>query len=430
MSACPTALGATWAPAASGGWNLRRIKDVASIVNGYPFDSEKFEVNGVHPLVRIRDLNTDGTSTRYSGDWVEDAAIEAGDVLVGMDGDFNVGVWNGGRALLNQRVCCVRGETPLLNRFLAYALPMPLKVINELTYFTTVKHLSSLDVERITVATPPSPLLAPIVKFLDEQTAKIDMLISEKERLVASLKDIEEVTAFDLVTRGVRPGVKRSALKEEWLREVPANWEIQKLRNLATIGNGSTPKRDNDAYWKGGTTAWLNSGSVNAARICEASDYVTAVAQKECHLPMVRAGSTVVALTGQGKTRGSASLTELATTISQHLAYLSLSDTRMADEYLWVTLTGLYSVLRYLSDGEGSTKGALTCEQLNQLRVPVPPLTEQAEIVATYKRRVSAIEGLRAHAVEHLSRLREYRSSLISAAVTGQLDVSTFKVAA
>lgn len=264
-----------------------------------------------------------------------------------------------------------------------------------------------------------------IANFLDVQTARIDALIAEKDALASSLQDIAEVTAYDLVTRGIYRNVARTAHREEWLREAPAHWGLQKLRQLATVGNGSTPKRDNESYWSSGKIPWLNSGAVNAARITEASDLVTPTALKECHLPMVREGSTVVALTGQGKTRGTASFTEIETTINQHLAYVSLFDARMSDEYLWVYLTGMYSVLRHLSDGEGSTKGALTCEQLNQLRVLLPPPDEQKEIVATYRERVTAVENLREHAMLHIARLREYRSSLISAAVTGQLDLST-----
>jgi type I restriction enzyme S subunit len=262
-----------------------------------------------------------------------------------------------------------------------------------------------------------------IANFLDEQTARIDALIAEKERLAFSMKDIDEVTAFDMVTRGPATNVARKAYPEPWLREVPAHWSLSKLRHVATVGNGSTPKRDNESYWLGGQTPWLNSGSVNAARITEASDFVTDLARMECHLPMVRPGSTVVALTGQGKTRGAASLTEIETTINQHLAYVSLFDSRVSDEYLWVVMTGMYSVLRYLSDGEGSTKGALTCEQLNQLRVPIPPQDEQARIVEAYKQRTQATGVLAVNVAEHIDRLREYRFSLISAAVTGQLSL-------
>jgi type I restriction enzyme S subunit len=138
---------------------------------------------------------------------------------------------------------------------------------------------------------------------------------------------------------------------------------------------------------------------------------------------MVRSGSTVVALTGQGKTRGTASIIDFATTINQHLAYVTLFDDRMSDEYLWVALTGFYSVLRYISDGEGSTKGALTCEELNKFRIPVPPPEEQTVIVEAYCERIFAIEGLRENVAQHIARLREYRSSSISASVTGQLDI-------
>ena len=266
-----------------------------------------------------------------------------------------------------------------------------------------------------------------VANFLDDKTARIDALISEKERLVNSLKDIEEVTAFDMVTRGLKAGISCTSYAEPWLQEVPSHWRLSKVRQIASVGNGSTPKRDHEAYWADGETPWLNSGSVNSARITEASDLVTELAQKECHLPRVRAGSTVVALTGQGKTRGTAAFVEIETTINQHLAYVALFDERMTDDYLWVALTGFYSVLRYISDGEGSTKGALTCEQLNRFRLPVPPLDEQVAIVKTYIERIQAIDDLKANSNQHIARLREYRSSLISAAVTGQLDIGSLK---
>jgi type I restriction enzyme, S subunit len=287
------------------------------------------------------------------------------------------------------------------------------------------------DIGNCSVAVPPKDEQLCIANFLDEQTARIDALIAEKERLESSLKDIEEVTAFDLVVRGLDSNVERTAFREPWLAEVPAHWALSKLRHIATVGNGSTPKRDNAAYWEGGALPWLNSGSVNASRITEASDYVTETAKKECHLPILRAGSTVVALTGQGKTRGMASIVDFETTLNQHLAYISLfDDQRMSDEYLCVVLTGMYSVLRYISDDAGSTKGALTCEQLNQFRVPIPPAEEQVAIVDAYIARTKAINELRAHAKLHIERLREYRSSLVSAAVTGQLDIISYKEAA
>ena len=361
--------------------------------------------------------------------------VQEGDVLVAGLGDDNNFV---GRACVAPKglgpalvkADCFRFRLDRAKaepRFVAYALSATApQAAGELSGGSTRQRINLGNMATRKLLLPALPEQERVANFLDEQTARIDALIAEKEKLVGALKDIEEVTGFDLVTRGLTGGPKRVSFSEPWLAEVPAHWRLSKLRHVARIGNGSTPKRDKEEYWADGSIPWLNSGSVNNPRICQASDFVTEAARKECHLPMVRAGSTVVALTGQGKTRGTAAFAEFETTINQHLAYISPFDGRLTDEFLWVALTGFYSVLRHLSEGEGSTKGALTCEQLNQFRLPLPPVGEQVQLVQAYKVRTQAIEELLVHAREHIERLREYRSSLISAAVTGQMDLGSF----
>ena len=122
-------------------WPIRRIGEITSVVNGFPFESEYFVLGGGIPLVRIRDLDRAETEVNYIGPVAEEAWIEPGDVIVGMDGDFNVARWRGQRALLNQRMCCLRPQVGSDPAFISYLLPFPLKVINDLTYSTTVKHL-------------------------------------------------------------------------------------------------------------------------------------------------------------------------------------------------------------------------------------------------------------------------------------------------
>src|SRR5690606_27489607 len=89
-------------------WTVARIGEFMTLVNGYPFDSEYFVRGEGVPLVRIRDLNSTETEVNYVGPVVNEAWIEAGDVIIGMDGDFNVARWRGPKALLNQRMCCLR----------------------------------------------------------------------------------------------------------------------------------------------------------------------------------------------------------------------------------------------------------------------------------------------------------------------------------
>lgn len=147
-------------------WNISRISELTTLVNGFPFDSERFVRGEGTPLVRIRDLNASETEVNYIGPVPENVWIEPGDVIVGMDGDFNVARWQGQRALLNQRMCCLRAHGATDMGFIAYLLPMPLHVINDLTYSTTVKHLSSVDVRKIRLAEPPPDEQRAIAGFL------------------------------------------------------------------------------------------------------------------------------------------------------------------------------------------------------------------------------------------------------------------------
>ena len=92
-------------------WEVKKVRDVARVINGFPFDAARFSASSGHPVIRIRDLNKKQTATRYDGPFVELAKVNPGDILVGMDGDFNVGRWRGSEAaLLNQRMCCVRSK--------------------------------------------------------------------------------------------------------------------------------------------------------------------------------------------------------------------------------------------------------------------------------------------------------------------------------
>lgn len=135
-------------------WDEVRVGQIGKIKNGLPFDSEYFGSEGL-PLIRIRDLFATEVATRYSGPSLTEDRITRDDVLVGMDGDFNVSRWKVGEpGLLNQRVLALRADR-LTSRWIEYCIRFPLKIINDLTYSTTVKHLSSNQVAKIRIPLPP-----------------------------------------------------------------------------------------------------------------------------------------------------------------------------------------------------------------------------------------------------------------------------------
>ena len=174
-----------------------------NIISGFPFPSDSFNIEEKgYPLVRIRDIVRGYTETYADVAWEEKAAVTKGDILVGMDGDFNIAIWESQPALLNQRACKVEGNNSgrIFNKFLYYALPTHLKVINDLTYATTVKHLSSSDIKAIKMPVPPTDEQQRIADYLDTETAKIDALIGEIDNQVNLLKTYRKSLINEVVT--------------------------------------------------------------------------------------------------------------------------------------------------------------------------------------------------------------------------------------
>ncbi|MFD5285159.1 restriction endonuclease subunit S [Streptomyces rubrogriseus] len=245
-----------------------------------------------------------------------------------------------------------------------------------------------------------------IADYLDRETVRIDTLIEEQQRLIEMLRE------------------RRRAVVKNAIPPKPSLGSgSDKLGRTARIGNGSTPRRENRVYWDCGDVPWLNSSVVNQARVGSAAEFVTAAALAECHLPIVPPGSVLVGLTGQGKTRGMATILDIESTVNQHLAYVTPDRTRWWPDYLLWLLTAAYDDLRRISEENGSTKGGLTCEALKQLRVTVPPIDEQRRIALHLDGQTSKTDTLIAETERFIDLARERRSALITAAVTGQIDV-------
>jgi len=151
-------------------WQVKPLRDVLEVQNGYAFDSKAFSSSKGMPLIRIRDLKTGTeTETRFSGDYEKKYVVNAGDLLIGMDGEFGCYEWKGSPALLNQRVCRLQGfDSSLLPRFLFYGVNSYLKAIEDVTGFATVKHLSSKQILSIEFPLPPLPEQQRIVGILDK----------------------------------------------------------------------------------------------------------------------------------------------------------------------------------------------------------------------------------------------------------------------
>lgn len=317
-----------------------------------------------------------------------------------------------------------RNETD--TRFFYYWLSTVIAHLQILGRGSTFMELSTDDLKTLGIPCLTLGVQRAIADYLDRETTHIDGLLAAKERLLGLLAEKRRALITQAVTLGLDPNVPLRDSGVPWLGEIPAHWEIWKLGHVASIGNGSTPSRGNQDYWMDGTIPWLNSSVVNQEEVVEADQFVTELALRECHLPIVRSGSVLVAITGQGRTRGRAVVLSLDATINQHLAFVTPESSRLDAWFLRWSLFAAYDFLRSISDDAGGTKGALTCEEVSNFRVPVPKMVEQRAIVEYIARGVRSLTVLRSATKCTIALLKERRAALIAAAVTGQVDMGSF----
>ena len=411
-------------------WQVKRLRELISLVNGYPFDAARFSPDHGVPLIRIRDLNAQQAAVRFDGDVVEAALVTGRDLLIGMDGDFNVGRWLGqGPALLNQRVCCLRGDARIL-RMLEHALPIPLRLINDLTYSTTVKHLSSGQVLDVRVALPPSKSeLTSLVEFLDRETAKIDALIKEQRRLIALLKEKRRAVISHAVTKGLDPHAPMKDSGIEWLGEVPAHWTMRPIKAVVKrIEQGWSPQCDAEPVERSEQWGVLKVGCVNGGVFSPSENKALPPELEPRPEFALRAGDLLISRANTRELVGSAAVVERdydRLLLCDKLYRLSVDPAQTTPEYLASYLQSDVARGQIEVAASGASSSMLNIGQsvIREMPIATPSLTEQRKIVAHLQRNRSMFDALIYDAQSAIALLVERRAALISAAVTGKIDV-------
>ena len=180
---------------------MKKLTDICDIQYGYAFDAKYFTEDSSYPqLVRIRDVKKGYSETYYSGDYSEEYILAEGDLLVGMDGEFNIAKWKCSGALLNQRVCKLTAKVGTNEEYLRFAMSKSLKEIEQRTAFVTVKHLSAKELNKLELDVPElskqdkiADTLSRLERVMEarkEELEKLDDLI--KARFVEMFGSVRE----------------------------------------------------------------------------------------------------------------------------------------------------------------------------------------------------------------------------------------------
>jgi type I restriction enzyme S subunit len=403
-------------------WEVNKGKRFIMLTNGYPFDSSKFSPysNSGLPLVRIRDIDTNKPETFYNGEIVHEALVDDGDILIGMDGDFNIAVWKGGKALLNQRVCRLDRNNLYDERFLFYLFPKYLKIINDLTYFTTVKHLSNNDLWQSKYALPPKQEQTAIANYLDHKTAEIDELIADKKRLLKLYEEEKTAIINQAVTKGLDPDVPMKDSGIEWLGEIPEHWEVKRLKYIAEIVLGKMlTNEDKGGYYQ---KPYLRAANLNWLKVNVHEVKEMWFSERELKKYRLKRNDLLVSEGGEvGRT--CIWKNELPECYIQNSVHkVTMNDDCSPHYFLQVF---------YLFGQKGAfdlivnriSIAHLTVEKLKDIEFIVPPLEEQQSIVDYIETELSRIDLQISRTKNLIDLLTEYRTALISEVVTGKVKV-------
>jgi type I restriction enzyme S subunit len=284
------------------------------------------------------------------------------------------------------------------------------------------------------VAWPDAAVQAFVANFLDEQTTHIDALIAEKERLAIAVREYEQAQISQLLAQGL----SNAALAETgniYVPAAPSHWRVVPFkRALQGMEQGWSPQCDSRPAI-GSEWGVLKVGCVNGTRFNPEENKVLPASLAPDLSCVIRRGDVLVSRANTRELVGSAALVwgdfpNLL--LCDKLYRLKLASDWVTPEFA-VLLLRADTARRQIelgASGASSSMQNISQDVIRELVVALPPLDEQAQIVEMAKAVRVRADDLASHVDEHISRLREYRASLISAAVTGQLDINSYKEAA
>ena len=267
------------------------------------------------------------------------------------------------------------------------------------------------------------PTQKAIADFLDRETARIDQLIEKKQRLVEVLG--EKLAAQ--LQFSVLGGATLSRNPEgDWLSSLPNDWRLIRMKHLVRISGGATPSKERDDYWIG-PIPWVSPKDMKRDNITETSHAISELALANSPVSIIPEGAVLIVVRGMILARF-VPVCRLGrdATINQDMKALMPRSSIISNHYLHRMLQGFQDVLMSFVDEAAHGTKVLRSERFFPLKFPIPPIEQQANLVVEYDKQIRLTDSAMEKTESSIDRLREFRSALITAAVTGQIDVLTW----
>jgi len=426
------ASGVEWLDFIPTSWNVSKVKYVAPFQVGWT-PPTKIDANfiGDNLWANISDLQ--GKYLSDTAKKISDEAAEAASMEISPKGSllysFKLSVGSVSFATknmyTNEAIATFLEGAGLPLTYMYYALPKFI-IQNASTNIYGARILNQELISNAFLLTPPYNDAVKIADFLDHETAKIDSLIEKQQQLITLLKEKRQAVISHAVTKGLNPDAPMRDSGVEWLGEVPEEWIICRVKNTAKLESGHTPDRKKDEYWVNCTIPWVSLNDTSQLRkvnyIAETFYYLN---EKGIENSSARLLPERCVVFTRDASIGLAAITMCEMAVSQHIIAWVCNKNKVIPEYLLLVFYAMENELnRYTF---GSTLKTIGMPDVNKLSGAFPCVHEQQAIVEHVFSEMERFDHLIGKAKEFEKIILERRGALISAAVTGKIDVRNWQ---
>ena len=420
-------------------WRVSKLKFLTKqIVDGAHFTPTYID-NGI-PFLRVTDIQNASLDTdefkfipkNEHEELIKRCKPEKGDLLLSKNGTIGIPRlidWDWEFSIFVS-LCLIKFVTALDARY-AYFFFLSHQIKEQINSQIKQSTVINLHLDKIENFIFPLPFLeeqAQIAHFLDHETARIDALIAEQERLIELLKEKRQAVISHAVTKGLDPTAPMRDSGVEWLGEVPEHWRVCRVKNVASFIT-SGPRGWSDYIDDSATDIFLQSGDLddqlnvnfkNAKRISSPEG-------AEGVRTRIYDGDVLVCITGANTGRVAVinSVDETAY-INQHLGLIRPIASKCYSRYLGYSLAAAVCQT-YFGVEQYGLKVGLSLTDLSEAPLALPPLSEQVQLIEQVESAIARLDRLEIDAERTILLLKERRAALISAAVTGKIDVRDWK---
>ena len=395
------------------GWEWKKLGDTAKIIGGGTprRNINEYWENGNIVWLSPTDLGKIGeiTEVSTSKDKITQLGLDkssakllpVGTVLYSSRATIGKIAINSVEVSTNQGFSNFVCNDDLSNKYLAYCLNRFTKDITSLSNSTTFKEVSKSSLKEFEIPLPPLPEQKRIVLKLDNLFKKIDKAIALHQ------KNMDEADVF------------MGSVLNEVFGELEERYDMDNIGNFTKVGTGVTPLKSRLDYYDNGKINWITSKATNNDYVVESEQLVTQVAIDECRLKMNPVGTIIVALYGQGKTRGQVAELKIESATNQALATILVDNNKAINRYLKYFLDKSYIDLR--KKASGGTQPNLNLTIIKNIKLPLPPLNIQQKTVKYLDQISEKTQKVKSVQKEKMESLKALKASILDRAFRGEL---------